>query len=873
MNATQQPWTVPANQARCAGVSSFGIGGTNAHVIVQEAPAQLDSGTTCRTHQLIPLSAKTPEALTQATDNLQAHLQQTTQPFADVAYTLSCGRTAFRERRFVLGADAQDAATQLASPETCLTQRSPDRAPRIAYLLPGQGAQHPGMTAALYTTEATFRQTVDECAALLQPHLDCDIRSILYPTDPTEDRIHQTCYTQPALFVVEYALATLWNTWGLQPAALLGHSIGEYVAACLAGVISLPDALGLVALRGQLMQSLPAGDMLALPLSEQQAQAWCSDNISLAVINAPKRTVLAGEPAAIATLHQALQAEGIKSTKLHTSHAFHSHMLEPILAPFAEHLGTIPLHPPQIPYLSNLRGDWITTEDATNPDYWVQHLRHTVRFADNVAQLATRELDIMLETGPGRVLSTLARQHPATPKNRLTLHSLAARKVQDTEPQHLLNTLGQLWLQGAPIDWAQVYALEQRRRVPLPTYPFARKRYWIDPPTNKPVQPATDGPAPLKQQQTEPTEPKNTVISTVNLTDTEYTLAALWRQSLGNTEITAATDFFTAGGDSLLATQLIAQVNAKFNITLDTHCLIQASTLSQLAQHIEAQQTTQKPSPNTETNTAPYADLIVPLQTGDPTRKPLVLLYPVGGHVYFYRELAQHLDPQQPVYCIRTQGTEGEASLLTTLQEMAHVSLVALRTLQTNGPYYLGGSSFGGVLAYEMAQQLLTVGEEIAYLGMIDSPGPSQMPTTCTDDAAEVLYMYMLNIGTSIQITLEDLRCLSSKQQASQALRMMGQDDTPAAHRSLHQALVLFHTNLKALIAYQPVPYPGAVHYYLARERDADHAQIPVQAWIPLVKNGISVYTVPGNHISMNAEPHVQQLATHVQKNLDRTTV
>lgn len=870
VNAVRRDWAVPAGQARCAGVSSFGIGGTNAHVIVQEAPTSAQTAPSTRTHQLLLLSGKTPEVLDQMTANLRDHLEQTTQDLADMAFTLSCGRATLPYRRYVVARDVPEAIAGLAQLRSGANQKTQDQTPRVAFLLPGQGAQHPGMTGRLYQTEPTFRQTVDTCAELLQPHLQRDVRTILYPASATDD-IHQTGYTQPALFVAEYALAQLWISWGIQPAALLGHSIGEYVAACLADVISLSDALGLVALRGRLMQSLPAGDMLAVPLTASAAQAWCSEQVSLAVINAPQRCVLAGDLTAITQVRQAMQAEGIKGTLLHTSHAFHSHMLEPILPEFADYLGTMTLQPPQIPYLSNLRGDWITPEDATSTQYWVNHLRQTVRFADNVTQLATRPTDLTLEVGPGKVLSTLLRQNPDRPAHCQTLHSLPDRKSSVTETQHLLQTLGQLWSQGASVDWDHVYAQEQRQRVPLPVYPFVRRRYWIDPPgatTEAALESAQPVVAPPTSDQAQMPASANRELSLSG--DLQHRLAELWRRSLGTQTITAETDFFAAGGDSLLATQLIAQVNATFDTQLDTHVLLQSATLDELAQQITTAQRAASAAQTAAAEPARIArpsDLMVPLQTGDSSRPPLVLLYPVGGHVYFYRELAQHLDPQQPVYGIRARGAEGEAPLLTSLESMAELSIQALRTLQTAGPYYLGGSSFGGILAYEMAQRLQADGEQIAYLGMIDSPGPGHMPVTFSDDA-EVIY-YLLTVGAGQTLTMDELRALAPDQQLSKAIQLTGQSDTPAVRTDLRRTLKLFHTNLKAMLAYQPVSYSGKIHFYLAAERDAYNAQTPDRAWVPLAQGGIQIHTLPGNHINMNAVPHVGSLAVCLQSHLD----
>ena len=857
----QRPWPSEAGKPRCAGVSSFGIGGTNAHVIVQEAPALADETRPSRPLQLLVLSAKSPTALDAATLNLQAHLQRyPLQNLADVAYTLNRCRQAFRNRRLLVCADAQDASRQLAQAQQFPSGIATETAPRIAFLLPGQGAQYAGMAQTLYDEEMVFRETIDHCAERLRPHLGSDIREALYAN--TGD-IDQTALAQPALFVVEYALAKLWMSWGIQPDALLGHSVGEYVAACLAGVFSLEDGLALIALRGRLVQALPPGAMLAVSLSEAAAQGWCSTEVSLAVVNGMERCVLAGTVEAMARVHASLQAQGIASTRLHTSHAFHSHLLQPMLAPFAARLRQVRLEPPQIPYLSNLTGGWIRPEEATSPDYWLQHFRQTVRFVDNLAALFQNGMDLLLEVGPGRALSALARQHPACPTTATMLHSLPPDRDGDAETEQCLQSLGRLWLRGAKVDWQGFYAAECRRRVPLPGYPFERKRYWLDVPGQfrQPQQA-------IRRQETHPPLPLPLAAqhpSPAEMSPLQQQIATLWTQSLGVHEIDADADFFTLGGDSLLATQVVARLRAQFKFNLDTHSLLQAPTIAKLAQLIERQRDGHEGA-----DTRPeLPELLVPIQVGAPSRQPLVLLYPVGGHVYFYRELAQHLDPDLPVYAIRAQGSEGEAPLLTTIEAMAEVNLKALRSLQPRGPYYLAGSSFGGILAYAMAQKLTAVGEEVGFLGLIDSPGPGHMPARLADKV-EILF-YLLKVGENVDLALDDLRALNEEQQLSRFLTLSHQDDTPPARTALKRTLDLFQTNMQAMLDFTPLPYPGKLYFFLARERDEFNARTPAQAWIPMAEGGIEIHTLPGNHISMNTTPHVRHLAAWLQHCLNQT--
>jgi amino acid adenylation domain-containing protein len=471
---------------RRAGVSSFGVGGTNAHVIVEEAPDQ-HSSPSLRPWHLLAISAKTRSTLETSTINLAADLKQHPDfQLADIAYTLQVGRSAFDERRVLVCQNVQEAVhvLEVRDPTQVLTNTHKPKPRPIVFLFPGQGVQYPDMGLDLYRTEPVFREQVDQCASLLQPLLDLDLRTILYPQperiETAAQELDQTHITQLVLFVVEYALARLWMAWGVQPTAMAGHSIGEYVAACLAGVLSLEEALALVAVRGKLMQQMPAGAMLSVALSEREVQPLLSEELSLAAVNGPARCVLAGPHAAIDDVHSRLTQRGVSSQKLHTSHAFHSPMMEPMLEAFLAKLRTIHLNAPQIQFTSNSSGTWMAPAEATDPRYWAEHVRRTVRFADNLQAVLQTPEAIVLEVGPGRTLQTFVNQHPAKTAEHLVLSSLP--QARDAQPAcaMLLQSLGRLWLTGAPVDWSQLYAGEQRRRLPLPTYPFERQRHWLD---------------------------------------------------------------------------------------------------------------------------------------------------------------------------------------------------------------------------------------------------------------------------------------------------------------------------------------------------------------------------------------------------------
>lgn len=487
VNASLADWCRNGTPRR-AGVSSFGIGGTNAHVILEEAPV-IQYSSSSRPWQLLLLSAKTQSALETATANLVAHLKQHPElPLADVAYTLQTGRKAFEHRRMVVCQISNEAIERLESrhPQHVITQELSERNVgnrSVVFLFPGQGSQYVGMAQELYETEPVFRQQVDDCCDRLKDKLNLDLRTLLYPAteqlETATQQLQQTAIAQPALFVVEYALAQLWMSWGIQPQALLGHSIGEYVAACLAGVFSLDDALSLVAVRGHLMQQQPTGAMLSVPLSEAELQPWLNQELALAASNAPSLCVVSGSHAAIQGLCDRLAEQGIQSRPLHTSHAFHSSMMESVMQPFRAEVSKIKLNPPKIPIISNVTGTWLTTDEATNPGYWAKQLRYPVRFADSMAQLHQEPARIFLEVGPGRTLSTFAKQYPGN--GQVVLPSLCHSHDQQSDGALILNTLGRLWLAKVSIDWASFYHHERRQRVPLPTYPFERQRYWIEP--------------------------------------------------------------------------------------------------------------------------------------------------------------------------------------------------------------------------------------------------------------------------------------------------------------------------------------------------------------------------------------------------------
>jgi acyl transferase domain-containing protein/acyl carrier protein len=481
---------------RRAGVSSFGIGGTNAHVVLEEAPAPKPADSGGGSH-LITLSARSGaalEALTQSwVDHFRGHPDINV---ADAAFTSAVGRKEFRYRRAAVCRTSGDVA------ETLSASRIREAAQRdTAFLFSGQGSQYSGMTWGLYRDEPAFREQVDRCLAFLKSAEDLDLYPVLYPASHpnvsntngagsgvAEPLIGETEYTQPALFVIEYALARLLIGWGIKPSAMAGHSIGEYTAACVAGVWSLEDALHVVRLRGRLMQSIPRGSMLAAPLSESEAQRWLRGAVSLAAINSHDQAVFSGPEDEILRIAEELRKRGIEAIPLRTSHAFHSGMMDPIIGEFERAVRETSLRAPSIPFVSNVTGDWITDAQATDPAYWSRHLRAPVRFAGAIEQILARPAAAVVEVGPGQTLAGLVRRHARFTPSTPVFHSVRGVKDRREDRDILLSAVGGLWTEGAAIDWNAFYGRERRSRIPLPAYPFERKRYWIDPP---PVQTAS----------------------------------------------------------------------------------------------------------------------------------------------------------------------------------------------------------------------------------------------------------------------------------------------------------------------------------------------------------------------------------------------
>jgi len=485
VNNRLREWNRNGSMLR-AGVSSFGVGGTNAHVILEEAPETEPSGAS-REYQLMVVSARSPFALETASRNLAQHLREHGEKnLADVAYTLQVGRRRMNHRRMVVCRDAPEAVRLLESdePQRVLTAYEEAEGRSVVFMFPGGGAQYVNMGLGLYKAEAVFREEVDRCCEILKPDIGCDLRDYLYPKpgemEEARRRMKRTSVGLPALFAVEYAMAKRLERWGIKAEAMIGHSLGEYVAACLAGVFSLEDVLKIVRLRGELFEELPKGGMVSVGVEEEKVRGMIGEELSIAAVNGPDQVVVSGEEEAIAALCRRMEVAGIEHQRVQIEVAAHSRLVEGILDRYENYVRGVRKEEPSRRYISNVSGRWVKAEEATDAGYWRRQLRECVRFSEGVKELMAAGAEVMVEVGPGQTLGSLARMHKKGKKVEWVIGTMRHPQEEQDDREYLTGTIGKLWMAGVEIEWNQYYEGEERRRIGLPCYPFERQRYWVE---------------------------------------------------------------------------------------------------------------------------------------------------------------------------------------------------------------------------------------------------------------------------------------------------------------------------------------------------------------------------------------------------------
>ena len=883
---------------RRAGVSSFGMGGANAHVILEEAPRRKPSGPS-RPNQLLMLSAKSTAALERMTKNLADYLKHHEDSnLADAAYTLQVGRRAFSHRRILVCSRREDAAAVLeeADSQRIITSCVDSNKRPVTFMFPGQGAQYINMGLDLYHQETIFRDQIDHCSEFLIPHLQLDLRKILYPSGEYHEgarcQLTQTYIAQAVLFIVEFSLAKLWMSWGIKPQAMIGHSIGEYVAACLAGVLTLEEALALVAARGKLMQTLAEGAMLAVPLPEPEVEALIGNELSLAAINAPSLCVVSGQLQAVKALEALLDREGVSVRRLHTSHAFHSRMMDPILDAFTNLVKGVSLKPPKIPYISNVTGRWVTESETIDASYWARHLRQTVRFADGMSELLKESEMILLEVGPGKTLSNLAKRLPNKSDGHKVISSLPSHEDRNSAMENLIGALGHLWAAGRDVDWAGFYAGEHRHRLPLPAYSFDRKRYWVEAP--KKFKPAKVSRVEMENTSPDQTRERDSDVIMSTLTgerkeaqggadklknsgiaankhprpelkndyvpprnELERSVAFIWQDLFNIERLGVYDNFFDLGGDSFMALTLNAKLFKAFQVKLGLHTLLEDPTIADLAKLIEISRPKQNYSYELTERALPPR--LVEFQRGGSGRT-LFLVHPGGGGVFGYRDLAKSLGPDLSVYGVQAKGLENGEEPFNRIEDMAAHYLDAVRFVQPQGPYLLGGLSFGGVVAFEMAQQLVTFGEKVNLLALFDSPDPSQMGVSWNEDGE----LLAILANKSALLEPDEFQQLGLDLQADNSLKEIKTINKGVINKLPEQTKHLVRVwkmNAEALRNYRLRLYPGQIVFFRARERSSWLPLHPELPWIEVAEEGVNVQIASGGHATMLAPPHVQRLA------------
>ncbi|KDM91758.1 type I polyketide synthase [Photobacterium galatheae] len=561
-----------------AGVSAFGIGGTNAHLILEQAPGRQTTTAADETWRILPVSAKSTAALAAQCKQLADSLNDTPdEALADIAFTLTYGREHFAFRQAAVCRQGSEAVAQFRA----VNPQGISQAKSVFFMFPGQGAQYPGMLAELYQTLPSYRDIADQCFSWLPDTLRQALTALM--CQPSETVFQDTRLVQPALFICQYALGRLLLSWGITPRGMIGHSIGEYAVAALAGVMSAQDALQLVVRRAELMAQTAPGRMLGVSLSQEAATAYLSQTVSLAAVNGPAQCVLSGEVEAITQLEQRLATEGIACQALPVGQANHSHLMAPILDEFRQAVAQIPMQPPQIPYLSTCTGDWIGDE-VVQPDYWVRHLRQSVQFHHGIERAMAEPDTLFIDMGPGKTLGALIRRHPALGESHSVVHLTRHAKETAAEPEILLNAIARLFEQGCEINWHALPFQNQGQRIALPLYPFDAQQFdWVmtgqtsyrDFHTlSSVVGSSLNGKRPRPKLETAYRAPQS---------EEERQIAALWEEELGIASIGLDDEFFALGGDSLVMLRLVNKLNPLFSVSLTVQGMMDAKTVVEQA--------------------------------------------------------------------------------------------------------------------------------------------------------------------------------------------------------------------------------------------------------------------------------------------------
>ena len=724
VNTILKKWESEDGSPLLAGVTSLGMGGTNAHLILQEAPDIKKPIVEDQWPLLLTYSAKKESALDDYSAKLAEFLKvspDTSLP--NVAYTLQTGRKEFLYKRFLVAENREDAISKLEKLPAVSVKTFNDHADgrEVVFLFPGQASQYVNMGRDLYRSNSVFRKCLDTCAEILKPIINVDIREVIFPASGDEekatDQLKNTVYTQPAIFSIEYSLAMYWMDLGIKPVAVLGHSMGEFTAACIAGVFDLETGLKLIAMRGRIMQEIEPGSMLTVMLPPSEVEKYMNDRLSISVINTPSSCVLSGDIEAIKAIKITFDAIDVHNRILETSHAFHSHMMDPVLEKYHNFVSTMTFSPPSIPVISTVTADWTSPNELTNPDYWANNIRQPVRFAEAVEKLFDKPEWILLEVGPRNTLTTLARQHPEISPIQIVVQSMRHPKQSQDDNVFAMAALGRLWSCGYPVEWERVYKENPVYKISIPTYAFQRVRYWIDPEImgSDLHSKTTNNEQAIDKVHQQGSEKRNI----------KAELTAIWEEFLGIENIKQDDNFFDLGGNSLVALQLFDELKRKLGIRLPLSTLFEAPTIGQITELIESELTEPEVREVEKVQLKKnHSSVLVKIQ-GEGKERPFYCIHGHFGNVLFFSELAKLLGKNRPFYGVQSVGLSGEEDPLTSIEAMADRIIKEMKEVQPHGPYAFGGYCYGTLVSMEIAKKLDEMGESYDPIVMIDPQPPA----------------------------------------------------------------------------------------------------------------------------------------------------
>jgi thioesterase domain-containing protein/malonyl CoA-acyl carrier protein transacylase/acyl carrier protein len=691
------------------------------------------------------------------------------------------------------------------------------------------------MGASLYKSEPVFKSTVDFCADILAPILKLDLKDLLFcsKADSLEvnEKLRQTAITQPAIFVMEYALAKLWLHYGVKPEAMIGHSIGEYAAACLSEIFTLEDTLKLVAKRGAVIQAMDSGSMLSVPLSSDVLESRLNSQLCIASVNAPDLCVASGATRHIEALQKELHEDGIASKILKTSHAFHSSMMIEAAEEFKKFAADIQKKPPEIPFVSTVTGEWITNEQATDSQYWADQIRRPVLFSKGILTLLKREPKMFIEVGPRNTMTTLVNRHLTNSVTHLSLATLASSYHDENEL--FSKALSRYWHMGGKIDVSRMFAEGIRNIVSVPSYPFKKTSLWI-PPARVDYQGDTKEAAFIASSvgNLNSKTDYDSAGNSSGLTAEQAFLMQIWKELLGVEDISIDDDFFDLGGHSLVGIALLSRIKERYNVDMILSNFLTYSTIRKMAQKIS--QYSQNDSDGTldhEEDRQEWTPL-VPLSPSG-THPPVYCVAGIGGHAMELKLLGQYLGDDIPFYGLETRGVAGHKPH-ESIVDMAYEHINAIKQIQPAGPYYLCGYSIGGVIAFEMAKQLKLQNEKVAWLAFIDSESPT------------------LPMRTRLQFRKVQLKRFMKDPQGylnAAIKRRLNNNSAENLYAHIERATE------KAFRTYNPIPYTGTVTLFKTYRDDfiGDIRWVvdEYNGWRNIINGKINLVHVKGVHLSV----------------------